>query len=166
MSCTNGQSAPRSPSGRPLKLTLRPANPSDAVPLGFFFDTALRRDYFLRRGQLVDMLSSRYHQVLVAELDSILVGVAITTRGTRLVNALVHPNYRGLGIGAALVGYSGATEVRAKIDSSGGDPRPFYKRLGFAVTGERNAKGNVEIMRRDGAARRTGAAGANGQKAR
>jgi len=130
-----------------VALTLRPAGPRDAQPLSFFFDTVLRRDYFLRRGQLTDMLRSPYHQVYVAEIDRVLVGVAITTRGTRLVNALVHPAYRGLGIGRALVGYSGATEVRAKRDLSSGDPRGFYAALGFESTGQTNGKGNIEVMR-------------------
>jgi len=145
----NGSSATRigSAAGRPVALTVRPALTSDGAPLSFFFDTVLRRDYFMRRGQLADMLRSPYHTVWVAEIDNILVGVAVTTRGTRLVNALVHPAYRGLGIGRALVRCSGAREVRAKLDMSSGDPRPFYAALGFRGTGETNDKGNVEIMR-------------------
>jgi GNAT superfamily N-acetyltransferase len=145
---TKGKAA-TPPPRPPATLTVRPALRSDAVPLSFFFDTALRRDYFLRRGQLSDMLSSPYHDVWVAELDGILVGVAITTRGTRLVNALVHPAYRGLGIGRALVCCSGAREVRAKLDMSTGDPRPFYRALGFRSTGARNERGNIELMRRE-----------------
>ncbi len=129
-------------------LSVRPACGSDEAPLGFFFDTVLRRDYFLRRGQLHDMLKSRYHQVYVAEIDDVLVGVAITTKGTRLVNALVHPNYRGLGIGRALVECSGATEVRAKLDMSTGDPRGFYSGLGFAAVGRAPGQPNIEIMKR------------------
>jgi GNAT superfamily N-acetyltransferase len=153
MSGPNGQAGEgdqvRPPSGeRPAaELTVRPANQGDAVPLGFFFDAVLRKDYFLRRGQLVDMLASPYHQVLVAEIDSILVGVAVTTRGTRLVNALVHPAYRGLGIGRALLQQSGATEVRAKTDMSSGDPRGFYAALGFRPVGRVDGKGNIEVMR-------------------
>jgi GNAT superfamily N-acetyltransferase len=131
----------------PARLTVRPASIRDAVPLGFFFDTLLRKDYFLRRGQLADMLASPHHQVFIAEIDAILVGVAITTRGTRLVNALVHPGYRGLGIGRALVQYTGATEVRAKLNMSTGDPRGFYAALGFRSVGRRNGKGNIELMR-------------------
>jgi GNAT superfamily N-acetyltransferase len=130
-----------------VALTVRPAGRSDAVPLGFFFDAVLRKDYFLRRGQLADMLKSPYHQVYVAELDTVLVGVAVTTRGTRLVNALVHPAYRGLGIGRALVQYSGATEVRAKIDMSTGDPRAFYRSLGFESAGRVGKRNNIENMR-------------------
>lgn len=130
------------------ELRLRPANRTDAVPLGFFFDAILRKDYFMRRGQLDDMLASPYHQVLIAEIDSILVGVAVTTRGTRLVNVLVHPAYRGLGIGRALVGGSGATEVRVKLDMSSGDPRGFYKSLGFRPAGRLNGKGNIARMRK------------------
>ncbi|GMU80813.1 MAG: hypothetical protein AMXMBFR47_06840 [Planctomycetota bacterium] len=132
---------------RQAELTVRPATRRDQVPLEFFFDTALRRDYFLRRGQLAEMLSGARHRVYIAEVDRVLVGVAVTTRGARLVNALVHPAYRGLGIGRALVEATGATEVRAKIDMSTGDPRGFYRTLGFEAV-ERNTKGNIELMRR------------------
>ena len=45
-----------------------------------------------------------------AEIERVLVGIAVTTRGTRLVNALVHPAYRGLGVGRALVDSSGAVD--------------------------------------------------------
>jgi len=149
-SAKNGQT--RRPSqkdaARGAVLTLRPARESDLVPLGFFFDTVLRKDYFLRRGQLEDLVRGPYHQVYIAEIDAVLVGVAITTRGTRLVNALVHPAYRGLGIGKALVEASGATQVRAKLDMSTGDPRGFYFALGFQSTGERNGKGNIELLQK------------------
>ncbi len=141
-------------------LTVRPASRGDLVPLNFFFDAVLRRDYFLRRGQLEELVGGRYHQVYVAEIDAVLVGVAVTTRGSRLVNALVHPAYRGLGIGRELVNCTGATEVRAKLDMSSGDPRGFYRSLGFVSTGVHNDKGNVEVLRR----RRTIAR--NGRQAR
>jgi ribosomal protein S18 acetylase RimI-like enzyme len=126
---------------------VRPALRGDLVPLTFFFDTLLRDDYFLRRGQLREILEGPHHELLVAELDSILVGAAITTRGSQLVNVLVHPTYRGLGVGRALVRRSGAASVRVKRDMSTGDPRGFYESLGFETTGDRNAKGNIELMR-------------------
>lgn len=134
------------------QLYVRPAGKSDFTPLLFFFDTALRRDYFMRRGQLEDILTSERHRAFVAELDDVLVGVAILTRGARLVNVLVHPSYRGLGIGRALIESSAAREVRAKLDMSTGDPRGFYDRLGFNGTGQRNGKGNIELMRKTAAA--------------
>ncbi len=154
MSTKSAVSAKKRPAGkngngaaRPATLTVRPAGQGDLVPLNFFFDTVLRRDYFIRRGQLEDLVGGQYHQVYVAEIDAVLVGVAITTRGSRLVNTLVHPAYRGLGIGKELVGRCGATEVRAKLDMSTGDPRGFYRRLGFVPTGARNDKGNIEVLR-------------------
>ncbi|MDX2199255.1 MAG: GNAT family N-acetyltransferase [Phycisphaerae bacterium] len=145
---------------QPAKSTLRPieraelrmrrATIVDREPIRFFFDTALRRDYFVRRGQLDDLLLGRYHDVFVAELGGVLVGIAIKTQGTRLVNVLIHPAYRGLRIGQALIEATGATEVRAKIDMSSGDPRGFYEGLGFQSTGQFNEKGNIELMRRGG----------------
>jgi GNAT superfamily N-acetyltransferase len=147
----NGHARRTPGNGRtPVALAVRPAGASDAVPLGFFFDAVLRKDYFLRRGQLADMLRSPYHQVFVAEIDTILVGIAIQTRGTRLVNVLVHPGYRGLGIGRALVQHSGATEVRVKLDMSTGDPRGFYAALGFEPAGRTPGNGHIEVMRRRG----------------
>jgi GNAT superfamily N-acetyltransferase len=147
---TNPSPLPR-PDGSPTppaRLVIRPAGPTDLTPLAFFCDTALRRDYFVRRGQLAEMLSGKHHRVLVAELDDVLVGVVVQTAGTRLVNVLIHPAYRGLGVGAALVRASGATEVRCKRDMSTGDPRGFYRALGFAPTGQQNERGNIELMRR------------------
>lgn len=155
---TLGTPAVSAPGASPsATLQVRPALRSDAVPLSFFFDTVLRRDYFLRRGQLDEMLRGPHHRVWVAEIDGILVGVAITTRGTRLVNAIVHPAYRGLGIGRALVQATGATEVRVKLDMSTGDPRGFYQQLGFRTTGIQNGKGNIELMRRPPAGARASA---------
>jgi GNAT superfamily N-acetyltransferase len=131
----------------PVNLTVRPAVRSDLRPLGFFFDTVLRRDYFLRRGQLTEMLHGPHHQLYVAEIDTILVGVAITTRHTRLVNVLVHPGYRGLGIGPALLGHANVREVRVKTNMSTGDPRAFYRRLGYRGAGRDPSKPHIEIMR-------------------
>lgn len=146
-------------------LSIRAASTSDLGPLSFFFDAVLRRDYFMRRGQLADLLSSKTHRVFVAEIDRVLVGVAITSAGCRLINALVHPAYRGLGIGAAMVQASGVTEVRAKLDMSSGDPSGFYESLGFQRTGERNEKGNIELMRRGGAPGRRASAKAQREPA-
>jgi len=137
----------------PAPLRLRRASAGDLPALEFFFDAVLRRDYFVRRGQLEDILRGRHHRVHIAEIDGVLVGVAITTRGCSLVNALVHPAYRGLGIGRALVEASGARRVRAKLDMSTGDPRPFYEKLGFVATGQRNGKGNIELMEKTTQAR-------------
>lgn len=130
------------------KLHVRRAGRTDHEPLTFFFDTVLRHDYFLRRGQLEDMLEGTHHAVYVAEVDHVLVGVAISTAGCRLVNVLVHPAYRGLGVGSALIAATGATQVRAKLDMTAGDPRPFYEQLGFERTGQFNEKGNIELMLR------------------
>lgn len=144
-----GPDVDRVPStSQPATLTVRPALPGDLVPLTFFCDIALRKDYFLRRGQLQELMCDRRHNVYVAEVDGQLVGMAITTRGARLINVLVDPALRGIGIGRELVEKTRAAEVRAKIDSRWGDPRAFYEKLGFVRTGEFNAKGNIELMRR------------------
>jgi len=162
---TNQASGGHAAADLPATLTVRRSTPGDLVPLSFFFDTVLRKDYFVRRGQLEDILTGKHHEVYVAEIDAVLVGVAILTRGSRLVNALVHPGYRGLGIGKELVDTSGATEVRAKIDMSTGDPRGFYRGLGFRSTGQRNGKGNIELMKRAKSSRSTNGNARRGRRA-
>lgn len=169
MSRSNGRTSRgngRDGTGRAAALTVRLARAGDLAPLTFFFDAVLRRDYFLPRGQLADMVTDACHGVHVAELDGILVGVAVTTRGSQLVNVLVHPAYRGLGIGRALVGASGASSVRAKLDMASGDPRGFYEALGFRRTGRRNARGNIELMERPKPARANGKVGRTGTNGR
>lgn len=135
-------------SGNGPRLVVREAQPDDAGPLEFFFDTLLRRDYFVRRRQVEEIVRGDRHRAYLAEIEGVLVGVAVTTRGARLVNLLVHPAFRACGVGRALVCASDAVEVRVKLDMSSGDPRGFYRALGFEPTGERNGKGNIELMRR------------------
>lgn len=141
----HGRAACRRAVGLPLHV--RRASQRDVAALTFFFDAFLRRDYFLRRGQLADMIAGRHHEVWIAEVDCVLVGIAITTARTTLVNVLVHPAYRRMGVGRALVAAARPERVRAKIDMSTGDPREFYERLGFRATGRRNERGTVELMR-------------------
>lgn len=127
-------------------LEIRPALAGDVVPLEFFFDTTLRRDYFLRRGQLRDMLRGGRHRVWVAELAGVLVGVAITSARARLVNLLVHPACRGIGLARALVQAAAPVDARVKIDGSDGDPRGFFRALGFVSEGTTARKPNIELM--------------------
>ncbi len=146
---SGGQAAAQlgAPALRPAALILRRAGATDLKPLEFFFDTLLRNDYFLRRGQLAEMLDDGYHEVYVAEIDAVLVGAAITTGGARLVNVLIHPAYRGIGLGSALLNFSRAWEVRVKTDVSAGDPRGFYRRAGFRSVARDAARPHIEIMR-------------------
>lgn len=129
-------------------LRIRRATGEDLAPLSFFFDTLLRRDYFVRRRQLAELLTAGRHAVFIAEVDGVLIAVAVVSRGARLINLLVHPAYRGLGIGRAMIEHTGVSEVRAKCDMRNGDPRGFYAALGFETVGPGNERGNIEIMRR------------------
>ncbi len=149
--------APARPATLPARFVLRPAQPGDEAPLQFFFDVTLRRDYFLRRGQLRDMLRGGRHRVLVAEIGGVLVGIAVTTRRATLVNLLIHPAFRGVGLGSALVDASGAQTVRVKTDMRSGDPRRFYEQLGFKAIGPAAGKPHIERMCRPRRAARNSA---------
>lgn len=127
------------------EFEIRRAGPGDFDALRFFCDCILRRDYFIRAGQLEEILSGDRHEAWLVGEGIALVAFAILSRGSRLVNVLVHPSWRGMGLGEALVNASGATSVRVKLDMRSGDPEGFYRRIGFGHVIGRNAKGNIVV---------------------
>lgn len=126
---------------------IRDANPDDFDALMTFIDAELRRDYFIPREQLRQVLGGRYHTCLIAVEDGRVLGVAIVTKARRqLVNLLVAGCERNRGLGSALLSRSRAELVRAKIDVSDGDPRDFYCSRGYMRTGEFNKRRNIELL--------------------
>ena len=114
-----------------MPLVIRRADPRDLTAVTFFVDTCLRNDYFFRTGHLQAMLASARHRVSLIILDDALVGLAITTRPATLVNLLIHPAYRGLGIGTTVLKHVNPSAVRCKTDMSTGDPGRFYAKNAF-----------------------------------
>lgn len=113
-------------------LWTREATAADLPVLAEFFDVLLYRDYFFRRGHLADLLEQRNVRVQVVMEGWVLVAVAVqTTSNSSLLNLLVHPAYRGLGIGRALLAMLEPERVRVKTDASTGNAAGFYRKLGY-----------------------------------
>lgn len=130
-----------------MRFEIRRAQLDDESALGEFLDSHLRKDYFVTRAQLHEILDGRYHEMVVATDSCTIVGIAIMTRSARtLVNLLVRPADRRRGIGDALLSFLQVERIRAKLDVSDGDPRDFYRNRGFRSTGRFNIKRNIEIM--------------------
>lgn len=111
---------------------IRDASPFDFAPIREFLDRYLRRDYFVRDGQLLAVLGGRYHRCVVAEDPPVILGVGIISRARRqLINLLVCPDWRGQGLGTAIFERLSPRLIRVKYNMSTGSPALFYDRLGF-----------------------------------
>lgn len=92
---------------------------------------------FINREQLKTEIKKR--RVIVAENSTGIVGVRIGWN--RLWNIVVHPNYRGQGIGRALIVVHHPEYIRVKSNPVGHlnknqianfkDPTEFYEKMGF-----------------------------------
>jgi GNAT superfamily N-acetyltransferase len=131
-----------------VSVVIRRARLDESDAIGFFVDCVLRRDYYIRRAQLEEILSGKRHETFVALEGNWIVAFAILTRGSRLVNILVHPSYRGVGLGQAMIEASEAKSVRVKLDMVSGDPTEFYKRVGFRTSHAKSGVEHIVIMER------------------
>lgn len=129
-----------------MSFTIRDACEGDYDALESFLDDFLRRDYFIPRRQLREILTGRYHKSLLAVDGDQIVGVAIMTRRLRtLVNLLVRPCERKLGIGDALLSRLRVERIRVKTNVSDGDPTSYYLKRGYRMSPERTGKRHIRI---------------------
>lgn len=110
------------------------ARSADAAALSEFFDRTIRDDCFMPLGRIAEMIARRRtHRILLAVEGDRIIGAAIATAGSRLLNLAVSPQRRGRGIGAELVRLLAPTYIRAKTNMSAGDPTPYYEGLGYCA---------------------------------
>jgi GNAT superfamily N-acetyltransferase len=115
------------------KLVATLASAIDLLPLSEWFDRHLRGDYFFRKGHLLGLLERQTSRVYCIFADSVFVGVAVVYSGSYLHNLLIDQDYRGQGIGEAIMEHLQPIAVRVKTNMQGGDPAPFYQSLGYTA---------------------------------
>lgn len=106
-------------------------------------------DYFIPTRQHGDYL--KYYTTLLAFIQNQLVGWAVRQRDGTLIHLLVASNFRGKGIGAALLKMLTPTAVRSKSDQSTGDPLAFYLKHGFKKTSDKKIgkHENIDVLARE-----------------
>lgn len=117
--------------------------------LSFWIDVHLRRDYFMPRRQLRELLSRPQSDTWVIVLRGEVIGLAVVWGELRLHNLLLDAAWRGKGIGSVVVKALGIEEVRAKTNMSMGDPTGFYQKLGFRTTEIAGKNGQIRVMGTD-----------------
>lgn len=118
----------------PAPVQIRPATPGDAAAVSAFFDEHLRSDAWIPRALIRDVIERADHELLLATANAQIVGVALTAGPRILTNLLVHPLYRSVGIGTALLKRVDPDAVRVKVDMSTGNPTAYYVSHGFRPT--------------------------------
>lgn len=84
------------------------------------FVTAVRHRYYIK-----------HYTVILAICSKRIIGWAVKQRDGTMIHLLVAKEKRSMGIGRNLVEMLDASRVRSKCDQKTGDPRLFYKRLGY-----------------------------------
>ena len=116
--------------------------------LGQWIDIHLRRDYYMPRRQLRELIARPQSDVWAMVLNEELIGIAIVWGDVRLHNLLLTSEYRGKGYGRVVVQALGIEEVRAKSDMSTGDPTRFYEKIGFQTTAVEGKRNQIKVMTR------------------
>jgi len=114
-----------------------------------FLDRYNRKDWFEFRQQQFDKFF-RSQIVLLGFHDDRLICYAGKSAQNVLQNLLVHPDYRGCGIGQVAIELIGPWMVRSMSNQSQGDPEGFYAKAAFRSTGVRvGRKKNMLLMIKD-----------------
>jgi len=100
---------------------------TEAEEIGALLDRFYRGYGFIPKGMLQDKIQRK--QVYVFRYKSRIIAVAIGRHKTVLWNLLVHPDYRGKGLGQALLKYLNPKRVRVKYTLK--DPSQFYEKAGY-----------------------------------
>lgn len=106
-------------------------------------------DYFIPTAQQKSYLE--HYTTLLAFSQDKLVGWAVRQRDGTLIHLLVASNFRGKGIGAAILKMLTPTAVRSKSDQSTGDPLAFYLKHGFKKTSDKKIgkHENIDVLARE-----------------
>ena len=117
------------------------ATNTDIESIVNFIDTYYRKDYFLPKSKVVRMVTGEVDpkfgnnrkplNVWISRDKNGISGVAFVTLSKTLIQLLVRPDCRKIGVGSKLIEFSCPEHIRCKIDTSTGDPTGFYYNNGF-----------------------------------
>lgn len=117
------------------------ASHEDIDEISKFIDDYYREDYFLSKTIVVRMVTGEVDPKFGNKRQPIFVwlnrdkngicGVAFVTRSGSLIQLLIRPDCRGMGLGKELLEYAKPKMIRCKTDVVTGDPRQFYFKCGY-----------------------------------
>ncbi len=126
-----------------MDIKYRRGTSSDLNSIIEFIDKNIP-DFFMPKGRIETIVtggskknrwSTKPSIVWLALKDNCIIGVLFMSNSGSLWNLLVHPDYRGKGVGSELMKLAKPKTVRCKWNLSTGDPTEFYEKLGYGKVG-------------------------------
>ena len=111
-----------------------------------WLDRHLRGDYLFKKQHLQSIITRPTSVMFAILLDGLYVGTAIVYAGSVLHNIMIAEEYRGLGIGEAVIRHLAPSVIRAKTNMIAGDPVPFYAKLGYQPTAIDPERPHIVVM--------------------
>jgi GNAT superfamily N-acetyltransferase len=103
----------------------------DHLAVQEWLDRHLRGDYLFKKQHLRNVITRPTSVLFAILLDGLYVGTAIVYNGSVLHNIMIAEEWRGLGIGEAVIRFLAPSVIRAKTNMVDGDPVPFYQKMGY-----------------------------------
>jgi len=126
-------------------LIYRKITEDDIPKILAFTDIFLRRDYLVRKPELI--VKIKIGEMIGVFDKKKLIAWGSMGKNKRLWNLLVHPKYRGKKIGENIVMKLKPDYIRSKMDQSTGDPTKFYEKIGYKIIQEKiGRKKNINLM--------------------
>ena len=124
-----------------LKHLVSKAQKEDIEDIVSFIDTFYRKDYFLPKKNVTRMVTGEVEErfgnnrqpihVWLSKDEQGISGVAFVTRSLTLIQLLIRPDCRRIGLGGFLLSIAAPKKIRCKTDVVTGDPTGFYMKNGF-----------------------------------
>ena len=129
-------------------ITYRPARFSDIPSITEFVDDChTAGDFFVTPSRHFKYL--KYYSVLLAFDNNTIIGWAVKQKNGTLIHLLIHPGFRGQGIGGTMLRILNPPKVRSKSDQSTGNPIGFYLKQGYIITQLSQGKNaNIDILKK------------------
>lgn len=134
-----------------LSISLHLCGEADTDAISNWCDVFMAGDYFVRRGHMLNLIKNPKSKVFALVIEGFIGGFVAVYKESVLHNLILDPQYRGQGIGAALIGLLKPTVIRAKSNMLAGDPVPFYEKNGYHTVTADNDKPHIKVMTNDAA---------------
>jgi N-acetylglutamate synthase-like GNAT family acetyltransferase len=126
-------------------MEIRKARIVDLNRIRKYLDIYLRKDWFDTPKRLYSFIDQDF--CWIAEEEGKIIGFAVMTNKGVMIRLLIHPFYRGKGIGQQMMKKIRPPIIRSKTDQSTGDPTGFYEKLGYKKIGSKvGRKKNIQLM--------------------
>jgi GNAT superfamily N-acetyltransferase len=105
----------------------------DTLVLADWCDMHLGRDFFFRRRHVESIIKRPTNAVYALLIDDFMAGLLMLYKGSVLHNFYLAEEFRGGGIGSAILQFFLPDRIRSKTNMAAGDPTPFYEHNGYVV---------------------------------